>query len=460
MSDYKTPGVYVEEIAAFPATIVAVQTAVPAFIGFTEKDPGEVKKVDSINEFKLHFGGPDRRLFVDLKADKTFESLTQSTFTDHILFYAMAAYFENGGGPCFVVSAGAYPAGGSTQVPKAPLETAIGKLEYFDEPTLLVIPEAYKVNTATNSGGVGNKMLEHCAKMGDRFAILDARPSGGDFSTYMTNLGNQNLDLGASYYPSVNTTFFFDQTGVDGTFDEDLIHLSYPGNPGGEFEKTLKDARTAGLSGLEADAVLAAVKAETLAPIRVELPPSALIAGVYCMVDNSRGVWKAPANVSLRGVESLTEKLTVDQNDAMNAPTNGKAINALRTFTGRGHLVWGSRTLDGNSGEWRYIPVRRLFLMVEESVQKALAPIVFEPNDANTWTKVKGMVENFLNRMWRDGAIAGASPKEAYFVNVGLGSTMTPQDVLDGNMIVEIGMAAVRPAEFIVLKFSHKMQES
>ena len=106
------------------------------------------------------------------------------------------------------------------------------------------------------------------------------------------------------------------------------------------------------------------------------------------------------------------------------------------------------------------MPVRRLYIFIEESVKKATEFVVFEPNDANTWLRVKTMIENFLILLWRDGALAGAKPDEAFFVKVGLGQTMTSLDILEGRMNVEIGMAAVRPAEFIILKFSHKLQES
>jgi len=123
-------------------------------------------------------------------------------------------------------------------------------------------------------------------------------------------------------------------------------------------------------------------------------------------------------------------------------------------------LVWGSRTLAGNDNEWRYVPVRRFFIFVEESVKKATEFVVFEPNDAKTWLRVKTMIENFLNQLWKQGALQGAKPADAFFVNVGLGITMTAQDILEGRMNVEIGMAAVRPAEFIILKFSHKLQQS
>jgi len=122
--------------------------------------------------------------------------------------------------------------------------------------------------------------------------------------------------------------------------------------------------------------------------------------------------------------------------------------------------VWGARTLAGNDNEWRYVPVRRFFNMVEESVKKSTSWVVFEPNDANTWVKVKSMIENFLTLLWREGALAGAKPEEAFFVNVGLNQTMTFVDILEGRMIIRIGMAAVRPAEFIILEFSHKIQTS
>lgn len=194
---------------------------------------------------------------------------------------------------------------------------------------------------------------------------------------------------------------------------------------------------------------------------RITLPPSAAMAGVYATVDRQRGVWKAPANVSLSAVIGPSEKITHEQQADLNVdPTGGKSINALRAFTGKGTLVWGARTLAGNDNEWRYISVRRLFNLIEESTQKATAFAVFEPNDATTWLKVKGMVESYLYGLWERGALAGPSPEAAYYVQVGLGKTMTNQDVLEGRMIVEIGVAAVRPAEFIVLRFSHKLQEA
>src|SRR5271165_19859 len=198
-----------------------------------------------------------------------------------------------------------------------------------------------------------------------------------------------------------------------------------------------------------------------LASVTVTLPPSAAVAGIYASVDRDRGVWKAPANVSVTSVIGPVVKLNDDQQENLNVDTTGgKSINAIRAFTGKGTLVWGARTLAGNDNEWRYVPVRRLFIMIEESCRKSTAFAVFEPNTLTTWLKVKGMIESFLYGLWQQGALAGAKPDDAYFVNVGLGKTMTPQDVLEGRMIVEIGAAAVRPAEFIILRFSHKLQQA
>jgi phage tail sheath protein FI len=191
------------------------------------------------------------------------------------------------------------------------------------------------------------------------------------------------------------------------------------------------------------------------------LPPGAAVAGVYASVDSNRGVWKAPANASLASVLAPYFLISAQDQESLNIDTNsGKSINAIRAFTGRGTLVWGTRTLAGNDNEWRYVPVRRFFNYAEESIKKATEPFVFEPNDLNTWVRVKAMIENFLTLEWRRGALAGAKPSNAFYVKVGLGETMTALDILEGRMIIEIGLAVVRPAEFIILRFSHKMQES
>jgi hypothetical protein len=200
--------------------------------------------------------------------------------------------------------------------------------------------------------------------------------------------------------------------------------------------------------------------AEQVARTMVLLPPSGAVAGVCAAVDRTRGVWKAPANVSLADVSGVAVKVNDQIQEDLNVTSTGKSVNAIRTFTGKGSLIWGARTLAGNDNEWRYVPVRRFFNMAEESIRKATEVFVFEPNDRGTWVRVRAMIENFLTVQWRQGALAGAVTQQAFFVKVGLGETMTAQDILEGRMIVEIGLAVVRPAEFIILRFAHKMQTS
>jgi len=190
------------------------------------------------------------------------------------------------------------------------------------------------------------------------------------------------------------------------------------------------------------------------------MPPSSAMAGIYTMVDNTRGVWKAPANVSLNGVISPTVSISHEQQEDLNVSAQGKSINAIRSFIGEGVLVWGARTLDGNSLDWRYINVRRTMIMLEESCRLAAKAMVFEPNTANTWVTIRSMIANFLTSVWKRGGLMGAVPEDAFSVHVGLGETMTPNDVLEGILRVTVLVAMVRPAEFIEITFQQQMPKS
>jgi uncharacterized protein len=203
-------------------------------------------------------------------------------------------------------------------------------------------------------------------------------------------------------------------------------------------------------------AVVDAVEAQ-----KIVVPPGGAVAGIISSVDREQGVWKAAANIRLNSV--LYPSVAVSQNEQEFLKTDllaGKSVNVIRMFTGRGVLIWGARTLSGNDNEWRYIQVRRLFIMVEHSVRESAKPFIFEANNHVTWQKVKAMVENFMIILWRAGALQGKKPDEAFFVNIGLGKTMTDTDILNGIMIMEIGLAVIRPAEFVVLKIIQKMQSN
>lgn len=185
-----------------------------------------------------------------------------------------------------------------------------------------------------------------------------------------------------------------------------------------------------------------------------EVPPSAIAAAAIAQTDRTRGVWKAPANQAVNGVTPVCAV----SDDFQGRFNQGKALNMIRTFSGQGTVVWGARTLE-DSDNWRYIPVRRLFNSVERDIQKALNKLVFEPNSQPTWQRVMAAVDSYLQGLWQQGALAGNTPAEAWFVQVGKDLTMTQEQINQGKMIIKIGLAAVRPAEFIILQFTQDIAQ-
>lgn len=179
-------------------------------------------------------------------------------------------------------------------------------------------------------------------------------------------------------------------------------------------------------------------------------PPSGAMAGVYARVDTDRGVHKAPANEVIRGCTGLS----CDYNDAEQDILNPIGVNLIRAFTGRGIRVWGARTISSN-GQWKYVNVRRLFIYVEQSIKNNTNWVVFEPNSEGLWGRVTRTIETFLATCWRDGALAGSSPEQAYFVECGP-TTMTQDDIDNGRLICNIGIAPVKPAEFVVFRITQK----
>ena len=462
-----------------PASVAGVETAIPAFIGYTQRAThaatGESlhlvpTRITSLMEYRQHFGGPLPVQFAftitDITedgelADRSVEAeLHEDANLNFKLFNSLQLYFANGGGPCYIVSVGDYthsiqPGGDNGLLGGLPA------LKKADEPTLVLMPDAVSIwnegdpaSAASDFGTLAQEMLSHCGDMMDRFAIIDRYISHSETSPLSNSgfrelLGMSNLSYGAVYHPYLKTSLshLVDEEHSEITQTEDGTE---GGSYNGQHPADIRDSDPSMYRQLMAKAK------ETY----VTLPPSGAMAGVYARVDSNRGVWKAPANVSLNAVIKPAEKINDEIQSKLNVDAStGKSINAIRSFTGKGTLVWGARTLAGNDNEWRYVPVRRLFIYVEESVKKATEFVVFEPNTANTWVRVSGMIENFLTGLWREGALAGATPDDAFFVKIGLGETMSSDDVLNGRLIVEIGMAAVRPAEFIILRFMHKLQE-
>jgi phage tail sheath protein FI len=500
---FKTPGVYIKEIPSFPPSIAEVETAIPAFIGYTEqaifngKPINDPVRITSLLEYEALFGKAQKETAISVTiTDVTVASVTTRTMSAAIdpatqskfkMYYALQMYFANGGGPCYIASAGNYSAPPALGDATTGLLNGLAEIATFDEPTILVFPDAQALGDA-NFYALMKAGLDQCALLQDRFLIMDVQQKTGASGIVTTTLDSfrgtdgaplgsdiEKLKYGAAYFPNLETilNYRYDEADVKIKYfqgateltvtdadaareDLRMSHLSkIPVAP----DAVLETAIVSGL-GLPNSELYNQVK-QALQKVTVVVPASPVVAGVYAKVDSSRGVWKAPANESLSYVTAATVKISHQEQMNMNVdPTSGKSLNAIRYFTGKGLLIWGSRTLAGNDNEWRYVPVRRFFNFAEESIKKGSEWVVFEPNDANTWVRVKAMIENFLLKQWRAGALAGAKPEQAFFVKVGLGVTMTALDILEGRMNIEIGMAVVRPAEFIILKFSHKLQES
>lgn len=496
MGTMKTPGVYIVEKNAFPNSVVEVATAVPAFIGHTEKAMNGNKslmnkpwKISSMAEFRSYFGEEPTPVFEIQEADGTEPDLVLAgtgyklvqSNPAYNLYNNMLMFYANGGGPCYIVSVGDYAVGFDADRFIAGIETLLRE----QEPTMLLVPEAICLSQP-DCIGVQQAMLMHCGgKMKNRFALLDVYegfrgmqdPAGNVIRIFREAIGSNYLAYGAAYYPWLNTSVVTEKSityvnvGVeklkelieaeimswgDEARQAQLMEL-IPGIENPALEPVDKDLLHTVL--LQNSQVYRSILKEIRHKVNL-LAPCAAMAGIYTMVDNTRGVWKAPANVSVCNVISPAVNVSHEDQEDLNVPLSGKAVNAIRTFTGEGIKVWGARTLDGNSLDWRYINVRRTMIFLEESVKNAARAYVFDPNDANTWLNIRSMIENFLRGVWKRGGLAGAVPEDAFSVHVGLGDTMTPEDILEGIMRVTVLVAVTRPAEFIEITFQQQMQKS
>lgn len=286
-----------------------------------------------------------------------------------------------------------------------------------------------------------------------------------DINTNFTSFTNTNWTAIGASYDNINSPYK-DSLGADNKIDWSRTQAAMQqiasnlGNSISSLHSKLDDLYKHEEQNFVALLPFYKNVVQYLSTLTNTLPCSGAMAGIYANTDKIRGIWKAPANISINAILGLTDDINDAEQEDMNIHTTGKSINAVRKFTGKGLLVWGARTLDGNSNDWRYINVRRLAIMIEESVKNACLNFVFEPNVSQTWVNVKGMIENYMTLLWNDGALAGSKPEHAYFVQIGLNQTMTPQDILEGRMVVKIGYAPSRPAEFIIIEFKQMQQRS
>ncbi|WP_367867737.1 phage tail sheath family protein [Pedobacter sp. WC2423] len=470
MQDYKSPGVYIEEIPHLPPSIASVETAIPAFIGYTEKaqwkEADDLRdtpwRIESLLQYEQFFGYPEPEkeslsVVFDTTTGKNEVNgkVDETKRSKFLMYYSLQLFFANGGGACWITSIGGYSAAG---VKAADLSRGLTQVARINEVTLLVFPDATNLDNMTDYYTIHTEAIQQCVDLQDRFTVLDVYHTAANGDQWQKDIDDLRntlsgttdfLKYAAVYFPKI-------YSGVD-------YNYKVTGNQLADNDDLVKIVGIAGkekLSDLLADKNAQYFQAKSaVSNIQMLLPVSVAMVGVYAQVDNARGVWKAPANINIANAIRPQYLITHQEQMGLNVDAQaGKSVNVIRSFAGRGPaIIWGARTLAGNDNEWRYVPVRRYFNMVEESIKNATEQFVFEPNDRNTWVRVKSMVENYLTQQWKGGALMGASTKEAFFVHIGLGETMTELDIWEGRLIVEIGMAAVRPAEFIILRFMHKM---
>lgn len=562
---YKTPGVYIAELPAFPPSVVGVATAIPVFVGYTEQATIGGKPVvqkpipiSSLAAYEEVFGKGFSAVFNLLevnKQDPEVNALSVGSDTDYHddydfsvldtsisppvmryyeltagngfvprpelrtffvgedpapdqprfnLYNSMRLFYDNGGADCYVVSAGTYTdtAGDVVSVELQPLLDGLTAASQQVGPTMIVVPDAVLLPpdpqdpdkpmpwVSDDFGKVAQAMLKQASTLQDRIAILDVygsqyvRTSDTKGATLDVVIGKfreyvqDGLSYGAAYFPFLDTTVIplSDVTyqNIDNTnhalqnilrWQNETLNGADPARynlVNGYIDQVDDDLLPAQVTTLNQNLlaalpILKTMELQVIAKSDV-LPPSGAMAGVYTRVDNASGVWNAPANVSLASVAKATMKLNSKDQEDLNVPVDGKAVDALRGFPGRGTVVWGARTLDGNSPDFRYVQVRRTLIYLEQSIKAALDPFVFAPNTGQTWATVVSMVSGFLTGVWSRGGLMGATPKDAFSVACGVGSTMTGTDVLDGYMIVQVTVSLIRPAEFIELTFKQTMQ--
>lgn len=401
MAVYQAPGVYVEEVEGGSRPIQGVATAVAAFVGFTAKAPE---------------GNPDDPTGVRptlVTNWSQFERLYGGFVEGAVMPHAVYGYFANGGGRAYIVrvphtdaDGNKLPLGADDLVGNEALRTGIAGLAVAEDVTMVAVPDL--ITLARKDDGsidqdtwkaVQIALVGHCESQKDRMAILDAPPGMNPQQCleWRTASGFDSM-FAALYYPN--------------------IRISNPlAKPNNDLPKV------------------------------ITIPPSGHLAGLWARTD-AVGVWKAPANEVVRGALDLEYQMTTGEQEILNPV----GINAIRSFGVRGIRVWGARTTSSDP-LWRYLNVRRLFNFIEDSLLGGTQWVVFEPNDANLWARARRTVNGFLLGLWRQGAMVGATPDAGFYVKCDA-ETNPRESVDEGRVTIEIGVAPVKPAEFVVIRIA------
>lgn len=395
MSKHRFPGVYIQESSVGPRAIEGVATSTAGFVG-----PALAGPTDGVPEALTSFAD----------FEQTFGGLGDLSFagespSPNYLAHGVRTFFEEGGQRCHVAriagADGARPTAADYQGTGTPRPSGLAALEAVEFVAVVAAPgysAGYLSDPARQDDILTTQshLVQHAERMRHRVAVLDA-PDGATVSEVRAFRGHVDSSRAALYYPWVTI-------------------------------------------------------ADPASSTPLSLPPSGFVAGIYARVDASRGVHTAPANEVIRLATGLETALTATQQDVLNP----EGINALRFFPGRGYRVWGARTTSSDP-EFKYVNVRRLLIYLEHSIERGTQWAVFEPNAEPLWARVRAAVESFLLREWRGGRFVGTRPDEAYFVTCDR-TTMTQQDIDEGRLIVLVGVAPVRPAEFVLFRVGQRAQ--
>jgi len=399
LSKYRYPGIFMEEVASGARSIQAVGTSTGAFIGQAPDASAHLNQAFPINNWSQFI--------------KEFVPADGGVSTP--LSHAVAGFYQNGGQRCYIVN---IPAGDAIAGMDRPQRTGLKLLQEIDEISILACP-------GYSDAASYEAMLSYAENSGNCVAILDPPLNVPDIDLLKV--------VGTASAPTKPAKKDLDSPG--GT-------AVSPAPPTG-----LRPRVSANGSGTLYFPSIVVADALSAKGDLVEVPPSGHIAGIWARTDGERGCHKAPANMSVRGALNLTYRVTNEEQ----AELNSSGINVIRFFSRDGTLVWGARTLAEEASEWRYLNVRRLINMIKESIRRSTRWVVFEPNAVPTWKSIRFQVEQFLQLVWRDGALVGASPEEAFFVKCD--AETNPPEVVDaGQLVVLIGVAPVKPAEFIIFR--------
>jgi Bacteriophage tail sheath protein len=518
MPEYLAPGVFVEEIERGPKPIEGVATSTTAFLGETERGPVWPRLVTSYGEYlrifgdvfapgkyvpyavKSFFDNGGRRAYIarivalpvgnDGKARKSFDKIDVASIGPGDAYNRVWAKIEPGS---------------TKDKDKNPLGFRL-RLAYWDR-----LPP-------TGLGGLFDPFVQANDKKFPRpnliedFDDLSLDPASTSYWDKRVNHGNSSLvevkaNAGAAIAASAAVAGGLLQGGLDGAapgasqyegFDaeankrtglsalaldpfRDIAIVAAPAAPDAALKNVITHCERNRFRFAVIDGPANAAIATSLDPrsdgnigdtkyaafyhpwitvsdprtgARTDIPPSGAICGIYALTDNTRGVWKAPANETVAGALDLKYEIDTGAQENLNP----KGVNAIRRFPGRGIRVWGARTLSSDP-LWKYVNVRRLFIFLEASIYYSTQWVVFEPNDPRLWARIKQTITLFLRSQWREGALFGDKEEQAFHVAVGR-ETMTEDDILNGRLIIEIGIAPVRPAEFVIFRIYQKTQEA